>query len=204
MWMDCRNNENWKAVVGYEGFYEVSSLGKIRSVERMVDGRNAHGPHKRRQRSVLLKQTPAKRTGYLYACLCKDGEVSVRTVHSIVCQAFHGPRGDGQECSHRNGVRTDNRAENLAWLSHLENMRHRDAHGTANKGEKAHQAKLTANDVHEIRRLRASGVSGTSLAKKYGVHYSTIYYAASGKNWSDPNYGLPGAVADIPHEGPIS
>lgn len=112
------NLEIWKPVVGYEGSYEVSSLGRVRSLPRTVMRRN--GSPQTWPGKIL---TQSSNRGYKLATLSVPGE-GHRTlkVHQLVARAFHGEPEPGQEVRHSNDVRDDNRAENLLWGTRYENM----------------------------------------------------------------------------------
>lgn len=123
------------------------------------------------KRGGILQQQPDKQ-GYLGICRRIDGRPARVQTHTIVCEAFHGPRPDGLLVRHLNGDNTDNRAENLAWGTALEN--HQDAvrHGTV-------VLKLTEDQVREIRELAAERVvPQTVIASDYGIsqqHVSAIH-----------------------------
>ena len=109
--------ENWLPVLGYEGLYEASDLGRVRSVERKV-------PHRAGLmivRERLLKASP-NRTGYLTINLYRDGHRRLHRVHAVVASAFLGPRPDSLEVCHNNGNQLDNRLENLRYDTHSANI----------------------------------------------------------------------------------
>ena len=114
--------ENWRPVVGYEGFYEVSDHGRVRTVERRVE----NGLKNSGYRTVpprILKQK-LKKIGYKEVSLSKDGIVKSHHVHKLVAMAFLS-RPDGAECvNHKNLNKADNRAENLEWCTYSENSKH--------------------------------------------------------------------------------
>lgn len=119
--------ENWKPVLGYEGYYEVSDLGRVRRVDRLVKTGIRHS-ETRMAHGRVLKQNN-KRNGYLTVDLCKDNKVKTISVHKIVATAFV-PRMDGEtEVNHLNCNKHDNRAINLEWCTPQENKDHAKAHG---------------------------------------------------------------------------
>lgn len=107
--------EIWKQVKGYEGYYEVSSIGNVRSVDRMVNGRQLRGHDISRI---------GKPNGYEYVCLNRDGRKKSMYVHRLVAEAFCEHEDGCDYVDHINYDRTDNRAENLRWVTQAANVRH--------------------------------------------------------------------------------
>lgn len=122
--------EEWRAIAGYEGIYEVSDQGRVRSLDRI-------GADGRRWTSKLLKlgQYPS---GHLYVGLFRDGKQKIFQVHRLVLEAFVGPCPEGMECCHGEGGPGDNRRENLRWDTHSSNMRDRRRDGTDANVNKTH------------------------------------------------------------------
>lgn len=102
-------SETWLSVVGYEGLYEVSDKGRVRSLPRPAT------------QGKLLKSRPHKRTGHLRVYLSRNGTEVDRKVHHLVLEAFVGPKPDGMIGCHRNDIADDNRLENLKWDTHSGN-----------------------------------------------------------------------------------
>jgi hypothetical protein len=100
--------------------------------------------------------------------------------HVAVCEAFHGRRPAGKEVAHRNGVRSDNRQENLSWKTRTENHADKRDHGTHRQGEGIPWAKLTEDQVREIRKTEGST---PVLGRRYGVSPAAIWLIKSGRNW---------------------
>lgn len=122
--MNERTEESWLPVVGYEGFYEVSSLGRVRSLDRLVH----NGPgcsHTQPGRVMAIH----RRDHYSKVRLKVDGSGRTFNVHALVAAAFMGPRPDGMEVCHNNGDHHDNRAENLRYDTHSANALDIVAHG---------------------------------------------------------------------------
>ena len=109
------DGERWLPVVGYEGMYEVSDQGRVRSLDRV----DAIG---RRCRGRLRATPPAGRRGYPRVSLTVSGRNRYAYVHDLVAMAFIGPKPDGQVTRHRNDVATDNRVENLQYGTQAENL----------------------------------------------------------------------------------
>ena len=123
-------NEEWRPIPGYEGAYEVSSFGRVRSLDRVTD-------RGRRWKGRMM--TPAAlRNGYLVVTLWRDGAQRTPLVHRLVLTAFVGDPLEGHEALHRNGVRDDNRLDNLAWGTHSDNQYDQIAHGTHPKASLTH------------------------------------------------------------------
>lgn len=166
-------NEKWRPVVGYEGQYEVSDLGRVRGLDRFVRSKSGG---RRFVRGRLLKPTARNQYGHLKVVL--SGQ-KARTIHSLVAEAFLGPRPPGMVTRHLNGVRTDNRAENLAYGTISQN--HRDCY---EYGGRHGSGKLTREQVLEVKALIRAGVRQTDIAKRFGVNDGTIQQIRTGKTFS--------------------
>lgn len=116
------SRENWRPVLGYEGLYEVSSLGRVRSLDRVVVLRDEAGTvwQRRTYSGQVLRQQPHIAV-YPQVKLSKNGRIVNRFVHVLVCEAFHGPRPDEMQAAHYDGDRNNARAENLRWATRAEN-----------------------------------------------------------------------------------
>lgn len=127
-------NEVWVAVPDWEDEYQVSSEGRVRSLERWVDGRWNTAHTKRARVFVperILKLHPwGRRREYLHVDLRRDGDFQRVAVHVLVLTAFVGPRPDGMVACHNNGNGKDNRLENLRWDTESANVQDSIRHGT--------------------------------------------------------------------------
>lgn len=171
--------ERWLPVVGYEGLYEVSDLGRIRSLDRI----KSNG---RRSRGRILS-TPLS-SGYPCLNLCRGGSQVLVRVHRLVAEAFLGPAPDLSETvNHKDFDRTNNRPENLEWLSHADNMRHAHAALRCRReyanGERHVMAKLSRLNVLDIRKRAESGVSNAELAREFGVSATNVWMIRHRKSW---------------------
>lgn len=178
--------EIWKDIPGFGGHYQASSIGRIRTKDRIV--RRAHPAGMAinfRYKGRVLKPTNTR--GYLVVHIGVDGVKTNLAVHVAVLLAFVGPRPDGMEGCHCNGDSLDNRAENLRWDTHLANNRDRLKHETYTRGQRHPMAKLTDAQALEIYR---SSESGAALAKRYGVAPSKISAIRCGQTWSHVTGGV--------------
>lgn len=166
--------EEWRAAPDADG-YEVSSRGRVRSWRKC-------GPGGRRAEPKVLKPYRDSR-GYLRISARINGQTRPRPVHRWVLEAFVGPRPEGMDGCHNNGIRTDNRAENLRWDTRAGNLQDTVKHGTARHGERHHNSKLTWGDVDEIRRLVPVGHSLRDLASRFGVTPEHVSKIARGLVW---------------------
>lgn len=172
--------EEWRPVVGFEGLYEVSDLGRVRSLERTVWSRTKTGdPLPRIQPAHILAQSP-HRAGYRMAHLYKEGKRTARTVHTLVADAFLGPCPDGQEVAHNDGVRSHNALVNLRHDTRSGNHADKVAHGTHNRGERHPLRKLTEP---EVRAVRASVGRSDDIGAVYGVTRATINAVKARRTW---------------------
>lgn len=126
--------EIWKPVVGWEGHYEVSDAGRVRSLD--VDRLDKNGRAWRKKGSIHGQH--AKPNGYIYVNLKSSPRKKRRYVHQLVLESFVGPRPDGHEACHDNGDRSDNRLENLRWDTISENRLDIGRMGRHNEGSKTH------------------------------------------------------------------
>lgn len=174
--------EEWRPVVGFEGLYEVSNLGQVRSLDRYVDKTDRWGNHGRMFcRGRVLANGPHS-GGYICIHLYKEGKRRATVLHIIIAEAFHGPRPSPlHEVLHGDGVRSNCAAGNLRWGTHVENEADKDVHGTRLIGEKSPSAKLTEDDVREIRRL--VGVPQQDLADRFNCTFSNISAIQLRKSW---------------------
>lgn len=173
-----RKNEVWKEIPGYEGHYEASSCGRIRSLVMQS------GPNLVLRKTPRIKSVYASKGGYLKTDLSKGNKCRTEYIHRLVLMAFKGVPANSQEGAHLNGIRSDNRLENLEWTTRAVNHSHKNQHGTQLIGERNPQAKLTDALVREMRLKYCNGQSYRSLANEYGLSKSYTHNVVSGKSWA--------------------
>lgn len=188
--------ERWLPVPGYEGLYEVSDLGRVRSLDREItdflpEGRYRTRPGRRvrRLKGRMLKPYIGKGSSWNYPVvgLLRDGVEKSRLVHHLVLEAFIGPRPEGQEARHGPAGKTDASLANLCWGTRAENIADRLRDGQDNNGERGGRAKLTWEAIEDIRRRVAAGETQRSVARRYGVTFQNISIIVSGKTWRPLN-----------------
>ena len=189
-------NETWKAVVGYEGLYEVSDLGRVRSVDREVtysDGRVRHYNGK------LLKQSINKKYNRPAVILIKDKKRHHKYPHILVAEAFIGERPEGYHVAHKDGDCLNNKLINLRYDTVSQN-----AIDIYRYGKKSGKGKLSIEQVLEIRRLYATGkYKQYDLAKKYNVRQDNISLIVNHKTyqWLNDDGTIEESQTEIKHTG---
>ena len=160
--------EIWRNISGYEGIYQVSNKGRVRSIR---DGK-----------ILILK--PCKRNGYLMIGLRKNGAHKNFQVHRLVAQAFIPNPENKPMVDHIDTNKLNNCVENLRWATDKENHRYAAENGLYKSGSEASQAKLTAEQVRYIREhyIPYDDLYGTAaLARKFNVHQATVSNVVRGK-----------------------
>lgn len=121
--------------------------------------------------------------GYPRVILVHNGRRFTVKVHKLVLLTFVGPCPDGMQCRHLDGNKTNNHVLNLAWGTRAENANDKTLHGTTTKGEKSNTAKLTSDDVMEIRRRFANGESQKDINKDFHVTAANISLIVLRQSW---------------------
>lgn len=155
--------EIWRDIPGYEGIYQVSNLGRVKSFWN--------------KKEKLLKPRPNKQ-GYLQVDLHKNNKSKFRLVHSLVMEAFVGPRPDGLDVCHNDGNRRNNHLDNLRYDTHSNNsidcVKHK-THGSQ---------KLSADDVKHIRKLlNESNLTTADIGSMYNIDSSTVCNIRAHRTW---------------------
>jgi hypothetical protein len=179
--------ERWLPVVGHKGIYEASDLGRVRRVAAW-----ANRPGRRPLPDAALKPWP-DRWGYQRLILFKNGQKHHCSVHEVVLEAFVGPRPAGLKCNHKDGDKANNLLSNLEWVTSSENDRHAFALGlrTSLRGEQYWNAKLTWQQVREIRRLVGSEPIKVTAAR-FGISPNTVSNIRRGRTWQEQPSDMPG------------
>lgn len=129
--------EIWKDIQGYEGLYQVSNLGRIKTFSKFNN-----------TKKEIMKQKLL--FGYLLVNLYKNGKLKTCRVHRLVAQAFIPNTENKPQINHINGIKTDNRVENLEWATRSENMKHAFKNGLVKNNSNSINAMKKANEKHII------------------------------------------------------
>lgn len=169
------NKEQWLDIVGWEGFYQISDMGRLRSLQRPFV------PQDRILKACLDSD------GYLFAGLFKNGKrLACPKIHRLVLEAFVGLRPSGMEGRHKDGNKLNNRLDNIEWATHEVNELDKSEHGTVLCGSKIGTSKLTENEVSEIRMLWATSrftYNQSVLARMFKVGQFCIWSIIHRKTW---------------------
>jgi hypothetical protein len=174
--------ELWLPVVGYEGYYEVSNIGRVRSVDRKViyaDGRIFMYQGK------VLSYNVNKINGALMVHLYKNAKRMAYTVHRLVLSAFSPTCDSTLEVNHKNGNRADNSVDNLEWCTRKENMQHGFRTGLINNTGTNHGNNVY-NDLQiiEAKVMLKKGFSLGEIETKTGVKKATLHQIKAKKQWN--------------------
>lgn len=177
--MQQQHSEEWRPIPWFEGFYSASDQGRIRSEPQPV--RTTGRQHGR----VLAPSLSRK--GYQCVRLCVSGRRLSTQVHCLVAAAFIGPRPDGLQVNHKDGIKTNNLPGNLEYVTCKENVQHcwaNGMHGVEHcRGVANVQAKLDEEKVERIRQLHATSSLG-EIAKTFGVTKQAVWAIVRRKTWN--------------------
>lgn len=166
--------EVWRLLPGWDGRYEVSSRGRVRSLY-------VRGKHKRKK--PLIMRFGRHLYGYPTVCLTKPGAVvRPHPLHRLMLETFVGSCPAGMHGCHRNGNPLDNRLKNLRWGTPLSNQRDRIRHGTHNRGGHNSECKLNDLIVRIIKHLKGR-LTSVEVGGIFGVSRTAVYFIWSGKTW---------------------
>lgn len=168
--------ELWRDIQGYEGYYQISSFGRV------------YGLPRKGKPGGAIRKTRVRKDGYVDVNLCTP-ETGTRkhSVHLLVARAFLGPAPEGYEVSHEDGDKSNPRLSNLRYRTHADNCALQDLHGTKPIGEATTNVVLTEPEVLEIKR-RLAVPNRTEryidIAADFGVSKGTIQSISNGRTWT--------------------
>ncbi|MEH7116087.1 NUMOD4 motif-containing HNH endonuclease [Neobacillus vireti] len=168
--------EVWKDINGFEGYYQVSNIGRVRSVDR-IDSLNRL--HKSRLTTIYDNGK-----GYKRVSLYKESNNYYRYVHRLVAEVFIDNPDNKTDVNHIDGDKSNNNYTNLSWVTKKENIQHAVKNELIKTGEKSKAAKLSEEDVKYIREYydpKNKKFNANSLSNKFNVSYWQIIKVAHGQ-----------------------
>jgi cyanate lyase len=166
-------DEIWKPIPGYEQFYEISDLGRVR--------RKGNTPSCKHDR--MLKPNQRKNAGYVTICLSKENKKHGHYLHQLVLLSFQGECPKGYQVNHKNEDKGDNRLANLEYVTAAQNTLHSRRTLGHHQGSRNAASKLTEQQVLEMRYKANVGSSYENLAREYGLAHTTVCAICYGDTW---------------------
>lgn len=168
--------ETWKPIPEWEGLYEVSNFGRVKS---LFNGRwNIY-----REKILSPRQNSS---GYMTVILCRRGFRKTVHVGRLVLSAFVAKMPPDIQCNHLDGNTQNNSLKNLEWVNQSGNMRHRFdvLHRGNPRGEQHGNSRFTEKEIVAIRRLKKNGITQLELSKLFGCSKSAIKHIVRRRSWS--------------------
>ncbi|MDR9419447.1 NUMOD4 domain-containing protein [Gracilimonas sp.] len=169
------NMELWKDIDGYDGYYQISNKGRVRTWK--------NGRWGRRDKPNIMR-LHVNRYGYLEIRLQKENVKSLHRIHRLVAKNFVENPDNKPHVNHKDCDKLNNYPENLEWVTNTENVKHAVKNGLNVKGEASHFARLTKNDVLQIRSILSQGfATNTEIAEAYNISMPTVSNIKNRDSW---------------------
>ena len=173
--------EKFVPVNGYCGYYEISANGNVKSCNRTIlykDGKKVT------RKAQYLK--PGKTDGYLTVALCKNNKPITHSIHRLLCIHFLPNPLNLSSVNHKNGIRDDNRLDNLEWVTHQENLIHAKDILRMNTGLTCRLANLNKSTLRQLYSdLFVYNIKTDCLVEKYNLTYPAIINIKKGRRYKN-------------------
>jgi hypothetical protein len=176
--------EEWKNIKGYEGYYQISNLGNLKALSREV--RHPNGGVRKTKERISQGSTDGK--GYKVATLSKEGNSERVLIHRLVALAFLKNKYNLPVINHKDGVKHNNKVNNLEWSTYQHNIQHsfNNKLQVVPKGENNKLARFTQEEANFIRAMKLKyNLSNEFLAKVTEVSATTIHFIINGERYND-------------------
>ena len=181
-----KKEEIWKDIDGYEGIYQVSNMGQVRSCDRYVSIRNNH---KRLIKGILLRQRKNARHGYCDVKLCLNSIYHTVMVHKLVANAFLNCCDKSLEINHIDGNKQNNAVYNLEFVTRKENIHHAIRIGLTKIGAESCRAVYSKSEINLMRTMWKSGVKRSEICLKFKISASRLSSILLNKRYKDDQWG---------------
>ena len=175
--MQTYENEIWKDIPGYEGYYQASNNGRIRSLPRKIRQMKSKTYYVRNFKGKILRSR-LQNSNYHVVWLSKEGKISVQLIHRLVAQTFMPNIGNKPCINHKNGNKSDNRADNLEWCDYSYNIKH--SHRIMGR-------KKTTKPIICVE-LNREYKSQTEASEELGIKRACISHALNGRSKTAGGY----------------
>jgi hypothetical protein len=176
--------EIWKDIQNFEGLYQISNLGRVKSLDRYIELKN--GTNRFVKGRVLKPSKHKTKPSYYNVILSNKGKRYSMSIHRLVAEHFI-PNKDGKpQVNHKDGDKLNNKVNNLEWVTYSENTIHSFSIGLSKgrKGENHHNNKLTYKEVRCIKELLVEGeLKQSEIANKFKISFRTVSAIKRGVLW---------------------
>lgn len=176
--------EIWKDIPGYEGYYQVSNMGRVKSLDRTMIIEHPIGGQRTVLRKGKILKNKVNNHGKNMVSLSKNNKIKESNVSRLVLLAFTGMPNKDQECCHRNDIQTDDTLSNLYWGTRKENIIDKERNNKQPRGSNVGTSKLKEGEVYLIKKLlNTKKYTSVFIAKMFKVDRTTINKIKRNLNW---------------------
>ena len=173
--------EIWRPIKHYEGLYEVSNYGRVRSLDTLSSVNGKTGKYSRKKTGCILKPQNSSK-GYKQITLCNTSGKHIVSVHRLVAEAFIDNPNSLQVVNHKDENKANNHVNNLEWCT----TKYNNTYGNKIKRGELHPgSKLNSEQISSIREMRSSGVKINQIADYFGISRSHVSGITNNRYWRE-------------------